>query len=148
MIAIDLSMARIFVLFFVIPAAVAVGVYLYIATRKKPAPTFREGATTYAYGGTWGDRIQWSGDWKKMRIVGWKWHIPQNGDRFVAPFESGWREFVILNVERFCDPSDMFFASVWHVGQCDAPPQPGKAFPEWVAAPYRRVETTFPKRWD
>ncbi len=74
----------------------------------------------YEYGGGWGDCIQFSGDYKGMRIVGWKSRVPKEGDLLKVPMQSGKSGiFRIVNVDRKMDPRDMFFADIENIGYED-----------------------------
>lgn len=79
-------------------------IYSKIKWRKPPR-------RVYKIGGGWGNRIEFS-DWEKRRVVGWKAHIPERGDRLIAELTMGMAKFRFASVERCSDPPDMFFATL------------------------------------
>lgn len=76
----------------------------------------REGATLYAVGGGWGDRISWFGDELK-RVSGHKQIIPREGDVLTCEMQSGKTGvWIFQKIDHCYDPPDMFFADVNGIG--------------------------------
>ena len=78
----------------------------------------------YAYGGGWGNRIEWMLDREGKEVVGWKSRIPQIDDWLLCSMQSGKTGLHLFSsIERCGDPPDMFFATVELVGYVDVEPE-------------------------
>lgn len=88
----------------------------------KPTPV------VYLAGGGWGNRIDFVTQpavidhiGHKIRFVGWKDRIPDEGDVLLADMESGnTARFVFTLIEPCYDPRDMFFADGVFIGYCES----------------------------
>lgn len=81
----------------------------------------KEKITVYETGGSWGDAIKWS-DFSQRNVVGWKVWRPSDYDLLLSDMNlkgTGKSEtvvFVLVDVEHYSDPPDMFSATALEIG--------------------------------